>query len=89
MRPLLSRVPTHRLMGEAMLKPDAQGLPTGRGPLLPILVLASVSTLVSLVASRLSRHADAIANETEAGGVWIGTIMLAAATSLPEVLTER
>jgi len=69
------------------MKAFLQGLLTGHGPLIPFLALLSVSALIFLVASRLSRHADAIADETGLGGLWIGTVLLAASTSLPEVLT--
>ncbi|MFQ5847505.1 MAG: sodium:calcium antiporter [Candidatus Methylomirabilales bacterium] len=65
-----------------------QGLLTGHGPLIPLLALVSVGALVFLVASRLSHHADTIGDETGFGGLWIGTVLLAAATSLPEVLTD-
>jgi cation:H+ antiporter len=65
-----------------------QGLLTGHGPLVPFLALLSVSALIFLVGSRLSRHADTIADETGLGGLWIGTVLLAASTSLPEVLTD-
>lgn len=60
----------------------------GHGFLIPLLALVVVGALIFLVASRLSRHADAIAEETGLGGLWIGTILLAASTSLPEVLTD-
>ena len=70
------------------MKAFLQGLLTGHGPLIPFLGLLSISTLIFLVASRLSRHADAIADETGLGGLWIGTVLLAASTSLPEVLTD-
>jgi cation:H+ antiporter len=53
-----------------------------------MLALVSVSALIFLVASRLSRHANMIAEETGLGGLWIGTILLAVSTSLPEVLTD-
>jgi cation:H+ antiporter len=61
---------------------------TGHGPHIPLLALVAVGALIFLVASRLSRHADTIAEETGLGGLWIGTVLLAAATSLPEVLTD-
>lgn len=69
------------------MKGFVQGLLTGHGPLVPLLALVSVSALIFLVASRLSRHADTIADETGLGGLWIGTVLLAASTSLPEVFT--
>ncbi len=70
------------------MKAFVQGFLTGHGPLIPLLALVSVSALIFLVASRLSRHADTIADETGLGGLWIGTVLLAASTSLPEVLTD-
>ncbi|MFQ5932785.1 MAG: sodium:calcium antiporter, partial [Nitrospiraceae bacterium] len=70
------------------MKAFLQGLLTGHGPYIPLLALLSVSVLIFLVASHLSRHADTIAKETRLGGLWIGTLLLAAATSLPEVLTD-
>jgi cation:H+ antiporter len=36
----------------------------------------------------LARHADTIAHATRLGGLWIGSVLLAAATSLPEILTD-
>lgn len=70
------------------MKAFLQGLLTGHGAVIPLLALALMSALIFLVASRLSRHADTIAQETRLGGLWIGTLLLAAATSLPEVLTD-
>jgi cation:H+ antiporter len=70
------------------MKAFPQGLLTGHGPLIPFLALLSVSALIFLVGSRLSRHADTIADETGLGGLWIGTVLLAASTSFPEVLTD-
>ena len=61
---------------------------TGRGPLFPLLALLLVAVLVFVIAAPLARHADAIAETTGLGGLWIGAVLLAAATSLPEVLTD-
>ncbi len=69
------------------MKAFLHGLLTGHGPLIPLLALLSVGALIFLVASRLSHHADTIADETGLGGLWIGTVLLAASTSLPEVFT--
>lgn len=69
------------------MKASVQELLTGHGPLVPFFALVVVGVLVFLVASRLSRHADAVADETGLGGLWIGTVLLAASTSLPEVFT--
>ncbi|MFQ5657251.1 MAG: sodium:calcium antiporter [Candidatus Methylomirabilales bacterium] len=70
------------------MKAFVQGHLTGHGPVIPLLALVSVSALIFLVASRLSRHADTIADETGLGGLWIGSVLLAGSTSLPEVLTD-
>jgi cation:H+ antiporter len=64
------------------------GLLTGHGPAIPLLALAAVAVLVFLVTARLARHADTIADRTGLGRVWIGTVLLAATTSLPELLTN-
>ena len=61
---------------------------TGRGPLIPLLGLALAGALVYLLASRLARDADTIAEQTGLGGLWIGSMLLAASTSLPEMLTD-
>lgn len=61
---------------------------TGRGLGLPSAVFALVGAAVFLVASRLAKHADAIADATGLGRVWIGSLLLAASTSLPELTTD-
>jgi cation:H+ antiporter len=60
----------------------------GSGPIPPFLALLVLGAFVFLVASRLAHDADAIAEETGWGGLWIGSLLLAAATSLPELLTD-
>jgi cation:H+ antiporter len=60
----------------------------GSGPLPPFIGLAVLGGLVFLVASRLAHDADAISDETGWGGLWIGSLLLAMATSLPELLTD-
>lgn len=70
------------------MKTAALALLGDRGPLLPALVLAAVAALVFLVTARLARHADTIADHTGLGRLWIGSVLLAATTSLPEVLTS-
>lgn len=64
------------------------GLLTGHGPLLPLFALASVGGLIFLVTARLARKADVIAEQTGLGRLWIGSVLLAAGTSLPEILTD-
>jgi cation:H+ antiporter len=70
-------------MGAALLN-----LLTGHGVLVPLAAFAAIGTVVFLVASRLARHADAIADATGLGRLWIGTVLLAASTSLPELTTD-
>jgi cation:H+ antiporter len=64
------------------------GLLEGHGPVVPVLALAAVAALIFLVTSRLARHADTIADHTGLGRLWIGSVLLAASTSLPELLTN-
>jgi cation:H+ antiporter len=64
------------------------GLLTGRGVLVPLGAFVLTGIAVFLIASRLARHADAISDATGLGRVWIGTVLLAASTSLPELMTD-
>lgn len=43
--------------------------------------------IVVLAAQRLARYGDVIAIRTQLGGMFVGTLLLAGATSLPELLT--
>ncbi|OPY90723.1 MAG: putative calcium/sodium:proton antiporter [Syntrophus sp. PtaU1.Bin208] len=43
--------------------------------------------LIGVAGSRLSRYGDVIADKTGMGGTWIGLILLATVTSLPELMT--
>jgi cation:H+ antiporter len=52
------------------------------------LVFLASGLAIVLAASALARHADAIATVTGLGGLWIGSVLLAAATSLPELTTD-
>lgn len=52
-----------------------------------LLFLASAAVVV-LAGTVLSRQGDAIAERTGIGRVWIGSILLAGATSLPELATD-
>jgi cation:H+ antiporter len=61
---------------------------TGHGTWLPLVSFAILGIAVFLAASRLARAADMIAETTGLGRAWIGLILLAAATSLPEMLTD-
>jgi cation:H+ antiporter len=43
--------------------------------------------LIAVAGSRLSRYGDVIAEKTGLGGTWIGLVLLATVTSLPELVT--
>ncbi|WP_455365915.1 sodium:calcium antiporter [Kaarinaea lacus] len=43
--------------------------------------------VITVAGVRLSRYGDAIADKTGLGGTWIGVILLATVTSLPELVT--
>lgn len=51
------------------------------------LVFLLSAAAVVLAGSRLSRDGDAIAERTGLGGAWVGAILVAGATSLPELAT--
>jgi cation:H+ antiporter len=70
-------------MSEALLD-----LLTGRGLVVPLGAFAIIGIAVFYVASRLARHADAIADATGLGRVWVGALLLAGSTSLPELVTD-
>lgn len=46
------------------------------------------AAVVVLAGVRLARHGDAIAARTRLGGLWVGSVFLAIATSLPELTTD-
>ncbi|MFD2628607.1 sodium:calcium antiporter [Oceanobacillus kapialis] len=50
-----------------------------------ILIFILAAGLSAFAATRLSSHADTISKETKLGGVLAGTLLLAVATSLPEL----
>lgn len=53
----------------------------------PWLIFFLSATAIILAGSRLTRDGDAIADGTGLGGAWVGAILIAGATSLPELLT--
>ena len=61
---------------------------TGRGLLPPLAAFVALGVAVFAIASRLAGHADAIAAATGLGRVFVGTLVLAASTSLPELATD-
>lgn len=46
------------------------------------------AAVVVAAGSQLARHGDRIAKETGIGGLWIGVVLIASATSLPEIVTD-
>jgi cation:H+ antiporter len=54
----------------------------------PLLAFVLSAAVVMLAGTRLSRHGETIAERTGLGGAWTGAILLAAATSLPELSTH-
>ena len=51
-------------------------------------LFAASATIVVLAAVALARGADVIADKTGWGHVWVGSLLLAGATSLPELVTD-
>jgi cation:H+ antiporter len=54
---------------------------------MPWLTFALSATVIVLAGTKLSQYGDQIAEQTGLGGLWIGVVLMAGATSLPEVLT--
>lgn len=62
---------------------------TGReGPMSYLLIFVASGLVVVLAGTALARYADAIADATKLGRLWIGSVLLAGATSLPELATD-
>lgn len=59
---------------------------SGIGP--PLGTFLLLGALVFLIASRLARDADLVADATGLGRLWIGSLLLAGSTSLPELVTD-
>jgi cation:H+ antiporter len=51
------------------------------------LIFAGSSAVIVLAATKLAEYGDVIAVRTRLGGMFIGTLLLAGATSLPELIT--
>jgi cation:H+ antiporter len=51
------------------------------------LEFALCAGVILLAGSQLSRHGDVIAEKTGLGGSWVGLVLLATVTSLPELIT--
>ena len=54
----------------------------------PVLAFLLSGTVVVVAGSVLARMADAISEHTGLGRLWVGAVLLAAATSLPELATD-
>jgi len=61
---------------------------SGHGLWLPLTAFLLLGVIIFAVASRLARAADTIADATGLGRAWIGAILLAGSTSLPEITTD-
>lgn len=53
-----------------------------------VIVFLASGAVVVLAGAALARYADVIAETTRLGRLWIGSVLLAAATSLPELTTD-
>lgn len=70
------------------MKESFLSLLTGHGVALPLAAFVVAGVVVFLVASRLAHNADAIADATGLGRLWIGSLLLAGSTSMPEIVTD-
>jgi cation:H+ antiporter len=57
-------------------------------PLIYFLIFGAAAATVIIAGAALSRYADAFSEATGLGRLWVGSIALAAATSLPELATD-
>ena len=53
-----------------------------------VLMFLAAGAVVVVAGTALARYADAIAKATGLGRLWIGSVLLAGATSLPELTTD-
>jgi len=53
-----------------------------------VLAFLASGVVVVFAGTALARSADAIAETTKVGRLWIGSVLLAGATSLPELATD-
>ncbi len=58
------------------------------GMTLPVVLFVLMGLLVYRSGSRLVHHADTLAGASVLGRLWIGMLLLAASTSLPELITD-
>lgn len=56
--------------------------------LVPWAIFLASAAVIVYAGTKLSRYGDQIADLTGLGGLWIGVVLMAAATSLPEIFTD-
>lgn len=66
------------------MEPDA---PTLLHPAWIWLAFLACGAIIAVAGTRLSRYGDVIADKTGMGGAWIGLVLMATVTSLPELVT--
>lgn len=54
---------------------------------MPWLIFLGSAVVIVYAGTKLSRYGDQIAEKTGLGGLWVGALLMAGATSLPEVFT--
>ena len=70
------------------MRAAALGWLMSQGIALPLAAFILIGGIVFISGTRLTRHADAVAGTSALGRLWIGTLLLAASTSLPELTTD-
>ena len=55
--------------------------------IIPLLLFTASAWAIVVIGTKLSRYGDQIAELSGLGRLWIGVVLMAAATSLPEVFT--
>lgn len=60
----------------------------GHGVTVPLVAFALAGALVYFIASKLAHHADAVAEASGLGRLFIGSLLLAGSTSMPEIVTD-
>jgi cation:H+ antiporter len=56
--------------------------------LVPWAIFLLSAAVIVYAGTKLSRYGDQIADLTGLGGLWIGVVLMASATSLPEIFTD-
>lgn len=55
--------------------------------MIPWIQFLALAAVILVAGSRLSKYGDVIAEKTGMGGTWVGIILMASVTSLPELIT--